>query len=60
MSLYRINSGLQIESFRDNVTDSSNSIQVIKAKVDPTVTGIDAPIGSLLLRTDTGDAYTKN
>ena len=59
MSLYRINSGLQIESFRDNVTDSANTIQVIKAKVDPTITGIDAPIGSFLLRTDTGDAYTK-
>lgn len=59
ISLFRSREGFQIEGQRDPSTDNSNRVNIIKARIDPTVTGVDAPRGSLLLRTDTGAAYIK-
>lgn len=59
LSFFRTREGIQIEGQRDAPTDNTNRVNIIKARVDPTVTGVDAPMGSLLLRTDTGAVYVK-
>ena len=59
ISLFRTREGVQIEGQRDVPTDNTSRVNIIKARVDPTVTGVDAPMGSMLLRTDNGSAYIK-